>query len=307
MRRHRSPSPRLVGALLALAACTGASRAHAQACCAGGSAVTPGRLEVHEDALVGTQLKAGTMFGSYDTGGHYLAPGTGDAEYDFEQDLLGAVRVLERGQLAVLVPFVETERQTPQDGTHFGGGIGDVNASVRYDFLLAGESRYVPGIALLAGVTLPTGKPVEEASPPLAVDATGIGALQGNVALALEQTFGPWLVNATGMVAERAPRFGEHLGTQVTFLAAGAYTFPNDMALALSLSYAFEGDAATTDGTNVPMSSKRLTVVSLSGLWPITDSWRLLGGLYVDPPLDGLGSNQPATGGLTLTLIRSWS
>jgi hypothetical protein len=39
----------------------------------------------------------------------------------------------------------------------------------------------------------------------------------------------------------------------------------------------------------------------------VTDSWRLLGGVYIDPPIDGLGSNQPAVGGLTLTVIRSWS
>lgn len=296
-----------LGAWIALAACALPAAAHAQACCAGSSAVTPGRLEVHEDALVGAQMKAGAGLGSYDTGGHFVAPGAGDAEYDLEQDLFGAVRVLRRGQIALLVPLVETERQTLQDGSRFGGGVGDVNASVRYDFVLAGESAYVPGIALLAGITLPTGTPPELASPPLAVDATGIGAFQGNVALALEQTFGPWLVNLTGIVAERAPRFGEQLGTQVTLLAAGAYTFSNDMALALSGSYAFEGDATASGGADVPFSSRRLTVFTLSGLWPVTDSWRLVGGLYLEPPLYGFGSNQPATGGLTFTILRSWS
>jgi hypothetical protein len=308
MRPLPSRCPRLaVGAWIALVACVLPAAAHAQACCAGSSAVTPGRLEAHEDALVGAQIKAGAGVGSYDTGGRFVAPGAGDAEYDFEQDLLGAARVLRRGQLALLVPLVETERRTPQDGSHFGGGIGDVNASIRYDFVLAGESAFVPGIALLAGVTFPTGKPPELASPPLAVDATGVGALQGNVALALEQTFGPWLVNLTGIVAERAPRFGERLGTQVTLLAAGAYTFPNDIALALSGSYAFEGDATASDGSDVPLSSRRLTVFTLSGLWPLTDAWRLVGGFFLEPPLDGFGSNQPANGGLTFTVIRSWS
>jgi hypothetical protein len=161
-------------------------------------------------------------------------------------------------------------------------------------------------VALLAGVTLPTGKPPELASPPLAVDATGIGAYQINGALALEQTFGPWLVNATGLLAIRTPRFGEQLAPQGTLLAAAAYTLPGDAALALSASYAFEGNASSA-GAPVPSSSKRVTVITLSGLWPVTDAWRLLGGVYVDPPIDGLGSNQPAVGGLTLTVIRSWS
>ncbi len=202
--------------------------------------------------------------------------------------------------------IVETYRSTPQDGGHGGGGIGDINASLRYDVVLAGESQIVPGIALLAGVTFPTGTPPEQATPPLAVDATGVGAFQANAALALEQTFGPWLVNATAMVAARTFHDGEDLAPQVTLLAAWAYTFENDIALALSASYAFEGDTTAGDGSSVPMSSKRLTVVTLSGLFPVTSTVRILGGLFLDPPLDGLGSNQPASGGASVTAIRSW-
>ena len=279
--------------------------AWAQACCAGGSAVTPGRLELHEDALVGMQLKFGQGLGSYDGGGHFVANGAGDAEQDFEQDAFAALRISRRGQVALLVPLIETRRVTPTDGAKFGGGAGDVNASVRYDFVLAGESRYVPGVAVLAGLTVPTGTPPESSTAPLAVDATGVGAYQGSVALALEQTFGAWLVNATAIVSARTPRFGETLGTQTTLLVAGAYTFPNDMAAALAVSYAFEPDATTDGGARVAASSKRLTVVTLSALWPITDTWRLLGGLFVDPPVDAASSNQPSSAGLSVTVIRS--
>lgn len=294
--------------LLVLAATVAAtSRAQAQACCAGGSAVTPARLELHEQALAGAELRAGGALGSYEANGHYIGSPSGDTELDFEEDLFGAVRVLRRGQLALLVPLVETQRQTRVDGGHVGGGVGDINASARYDFVVAGESHYVPGIALLAGITLPTGVAPESATAPLAVDATGIGAWQANVALALEQTYGPWLVNATGIVAKRTARFGQTLGTQVTLLVAGAYTFDNDAAIALSGSYAFEGDATNSDGTTVPESSKRLTTLSLSVLWPVTDAWRLFGGLYVEPPISGLGSNEPSISGLTLTVIRSWT
>jgi len=267
--------------------------------------VTPGRLAVHEDALVGVQIKAANVVGSYAPDGRFVPPGQSQ-EQDFEEDLLGAVRFLRRGQAALLVPLVETRRYTVQNGAHLGAGIGDVNASARYDFVLAGESLYVPGIALLGGVTVPTGTPAEQATSPLEVDSTGIGAFQVNAALALEQTFGPWLVNATGIVAARTPRFGEQLGTQVTLLAAGAYTFPNDAAVALSASYALEGDATTSDGADVPSSSKRLTVLTLSAMWPFGDAWRLLAGAFVDPPISQFGSNQPSSVGLTLTAIRAW-
>jgi hypothetical protein len=283
------------------------SPARAQACCAGGSAITPARLELHEEALAGIELKAGGALGSYDPGGHYLGSPAGDTELDFEQDVFGAFRVLRRGQLALLVPWVETQRQTPRDGGHVGAGIGDINASARYDFVVAGESHYVPGIALLVGLTFPTGTAPESAIEPLAVDATGIGAWQADVALALEQTYGPWLINATAIGAKRTSRFGQTLGTQITLLLAGAYTFDNDAAIALSASYAFEGDATNSDGTTVPESSKRLSTLSLSVLWPVSDLWRLFGGLYVEPPARGFGANQPSVSGLTLTVIRSWT
>ena len=61
MRRPSSPFPsRALALLVALAAGGAPSRAQAQACCAGGSAVTPGRLELHEDALVGA-LRVGRL------------------------------------------------------------------------------------------------------------------------------------------------------------------------------------------------------------------------------------------------------
>jgi hypothetical protein len=307
MPRLSSTSSRALALLAALAAWGTPSRARAQACCAGGSAITPGRLQLHEDALVGVELKAGDVLGTYDQGSRFLASPRGVTEGDFEEDLFGAVRVLGRGQVALLVPFVETQRQDPTDGGHVGGGVGDANLSGRYDFVLAGESLYVPGVALLAGVTFPTGKPPERATPPLLVDATGTGAFQANAALALEQTYGPWLFNLTGLLAVRTASYGEQLAPQGTFLAATAYTFPSDLAIALSASYAFEGEATYTGGMRAAGSSKAVTAVTLSGYWPVTDTWRLLGGVYLDPPVDGLGNNQPAAGGLTLTVIRSWS
>lgn len=311
-RRSRSSSAALA---LALAASATPGRASAQACCAGGSAVTPGRLAMHEDFLVGVDAKAGRVTGTYDESGRFAY--ASHSEVDLEQDLFGAVRVLDRGQVALLVPFVQTRRtgQGP-DGpiAQFGGGIGDVNASARYDFVRAHESSVIPGIALLAGVTLPTGRAPEKATPPLQADSTGIGAFQLNLALALEQSFGPWLVNATGIVAKRTEHGGEVLGTQVTVLVAGAYTFENEAAVALAASYAFEGDATCSSAgalcpagsEALPGSAKAATTLSLTGSWPLSDAWRVLGGVYFAPPVRSLGSNEPATEGLSLTVIRAW-
>jgi hypothetical protein len=276
--------------------------------------VTPARLGLHEDALVGVQLKAAEVLGTYDTAGHYLPQRSGDSELDLEQDLFAAFRVLRRGQLAALVPLVQTQRATPSE-SQFGGGIGDVNVSARYEFVTTGEAHYLPGIAALAGVTVPTGKAPEQATPPLAADATGIGAVQLSAALALERTFGPWLVDATGIVAARTAHDGETLAPQVVLLGAVAYVFPNEVALSLSASYTFEGQASCSspsgpcpaNSTAVPDSAKGATNVTLSGVWPLADTWRVHGGVYLSPPVDGLSYNQPSAAGLTFILVRSWS
>src|SRR5580692_10556922 len=126
----RCPSSRCSSAVTLVVAAAAASvpaRASAQACCAGGSAITPGRLQLHEDALVGAELKAGAVLGTYDPSGRFLGSPAGDTEGDFEEDLFAAVRVLRRGQIALLVPVVETQRQDPTDGGRFGGGLGDIN------------------------------------------------------------------------------------------------------------------------------------------------------------------------------------
>ncbi|HMJ57393.1 MAG TPA: hypothetical protein VK540_35225 [Polyangiaceae bacterium] len=295
-----------VSALLAIA--TWPSGAWAQACCAGAGAVTPGRLAVHEDAVIGLQLKGANAFGSYSADATYHGSPARTTEWQFEQDLFGALRVAPRGQVALLVPAMQTFRRTP-DQSSFGGGLGDVNLSGRYDFVWAGEARYIPGIALLAGVTFPTGETVESAEDPLGTDAAGIGTYQANLGLALEQTEGPWLFGVTGLVAKRAARtvgpYTTSLAAQWTLLAATAYTFRNDAALALLTSYTVEGDPEINGVTRD--ATRRVLLFGVAGLYPFTDAWRVQGGLFLTPPISQLGRNTPARMEMVLSLLRSWS
>jgi hypothetical protein len=298
----------IVGLALSAIVLVAAPRARAQACCAGSSALTPGRLAPVDDALVGVLLRTAAGYGNYDRAGRYASNPAGESELDFEQDVFGAVRFLEKGQTALLVPIVETRRHVPGHA-ELGGGIGDVNLSGRWDFYSAGQSRTIPGVAVLAGLTLPAGRAVEDASKPLATDATGVGAVQLNAGLALEQTFGPWLFNLTGLLAKRLARTANGvdttLATQWSALAAAAYSFPNDAGLALLFSFTGEGDA-TTNGTTRTGTSRRTILVSFSGLWPVTDHLRLQGSLFLNPPLSSFGVNVPATAGFTYTIVRSW-
>lgn len=298
---------------IALAIAVVPSVARAQSCCAGSSAVTPGRLARHEDALVGLQLRAASLLGSWNVDGAWVSNPSGTSEQEFEQDAMGTIRVLDRGQVTLFVPFFETRRtglQTNGTITSAGGGLGDVNLAARWDFTWAGASETVPGIALLAGLTLPTGRPPDAATRPLASDATGIGAFQGNVGLALEQTFGAWLVDVTALVAQRTRRSANGvettLGTQLTLLGALGYTFENDAALAFVASYTREADA-TIDGQKADGTGNAFTQLALAGLLPIDDRWRVQGSLFVNPPIAHFGRSHPATTGVTFTIARTWS
>lgn len=301
---------RVAGQLVVLAVALAAPRvAHAQACCAGAAAVTPGRLALHEHALVGVDARVTDGYGSYDPTGTFVTMPTGTSETDLEQDVFGAIRVLPRGQVALLVPIVETRRSVPGQGA-FGGGLGDINLGVRYDFIYASESRYVPGIAVLAGVTAPTGTPPESATSGLATDATGVGAYQANLGVALEKTLGRWLVGATGLVAKRATRtadgVSESLAAQWTGLVAVAYTIRGDTSVALSGSVTAEGDARI-DGAAAADSHRRLVAFSLGGATSVSDQIRLQAALTFDPPVGAFGENQPVAGvGVTGTVIFAW-
>jgi hypothetical protein len=310
MSRRRSTFPELLALATVAAFLTSASHASAQACCAGSGAVTPGRLAVHEDALVGLSLRAAPVFGSFDSDGHYSTPPSGTSEQNFEQDVIAALRlpVLDHMQAAVLVPLIEN-RRSARGVSEFGGGLGDMNVSVRYDFLYAGQQRYVPGIGALVGLTLPTGRAVESSTQPLATDATGIGAFQGNLGIAIEQLFDAWLVTAYGIVAKRSTRtvqgISTTLGTQWTALLAVAYSFPGDYAVAVSASYTGEGDAEV-NGSELAGTSRRVPILGVSGVVPVTDHFRFQGGVTGNPPIPTLGKNQPAQLALTVTAVYAW-
>ena len=293
--------------LVGTAAMLWSLRAHAQACCAGSNAVTPARLGPHEDGIAGASIRISDIIGNFNTRGQYASSPSSTGEFDFEQDVFGALRVLPHGQVALLVPWVETYRKTPT-ASETGGGLGDINLAARYDFYLARQSRYVPGIGLLLGLTFPTGTAVEDARKRLATDATGIGAYQGTLGLALEQIFGPWIIGLSGWASKRSSRLSRgvryDLAPQFTALASVAYVLDSGASLALFSSYTAEGNTSVND-SEVVDSSHRLLRFTLAGLYPLSDQTRLLASVSVDPPIQSLSANQPASVGVLLGF--TWS
>src|SRR5262249_54157385 len=94
----RSPSaplrrlaPVLASPLASAAVLAAATAAHAQACCAGATALSPGRLELHESALVGLQARLSGITGSFDQRGAFIPNPRGTTEVDVEQDFIATL------------------------------------------------------------------------------------------------------------------------------------------------------------------------------------------------------------------------
>jgi hypothetical protein len=281
--------------------------ARAQACCAGGMVLSPGRLQVHESALVGVLVRGTGVTGSFDAKGAFVAP-KGAIEADFEEDLVATLRVLADGQFTVIAPIVETYRHVPGI-SDAGGGLGDLQVSARWDATYAGASVRIPGIAVLATLVLPTGLPLEQAKHPLSSDATGTGAVQGGLGLSLEQTFGKVLYNLTGSgtlhTARTVGGVRTQLGPSFNAFAALGYSFDAGPVAAVTASYTGTLDART-NGADEPSSARTQLRFALSGGWSFDDRWRMQASVFGDPPARHFGQSQPAGLGASIVLFRTW-
>jgi len=294
------PSPFRDAFLIAaafLAVTSSARTASAQACCAGAAALGTGRLVLHEEALIGLDLRATDVIGSFAADAQYRSAKA--TQVELEQGIFGTLRVLEKGQVTLRVPFVETFHST-RTRSELGGGPGDIAASARWDFVLAGESLSLPGMGVFAGVVLPTGRPIEKAEKTLGTDATGTGATQLSAGFGVEQTFGDLFVGVIGSAVVRLPREVRGSTTPTTYELAATAAFglllPKEAVVVLSSTFTIE-----------PETPQRMLRLGLSGALPLDDRWRLQGGPFSDVPIDGIGQNQSVGTGFLLAFVRSWS
>lgn len=270
--------------------------AYAQACCAG-AAVGTGRLLLHEEFLVGIDARATNTLGSFANDSRYRESSA--TQLQFEEGIFGSARFFERAQASLRIPFIQSFHET-KTRSDFGGGIGDIQASGRYDFVMAGESLSLPGLALLAGIVAPSGRPVEKAKRMLGTDATGTGAFQLSLGFGVEQTFDQVFVGSTSTVSYRLPRTVRGAtvpgSVQLSQLLAVGWIFENEAVVVFSNLFTFE-----------PEAPKRMLRLGLSGALPFDDEWRMQGGLFSDLPISRVGRNQTVGAGFQLAMMRSWS
>lgn len=278
--------------------------AYAQACCAGASGLTPGWLTNHERALVGAQLRVSETHGTYPSRGAFFVENPG-RDTRVETSIFGSARLVPRGQVSALLPFVTTRRRVSGD-VETESAVGDLAIISRYDFIRAGESR-IPGVALLVGMQAPTGTPSDRGVGRFAANVTGIGAWELTSGLSIEQVMGHVILHGTALVGYRFPRevlgVPQHLGLRALYLIAGGWVFDDDVAILGTVTHSSDGDA-TIDGHDAPGTGFRSTQAALLVIAPLTDTLRLRTSVFTDVP--PLGDNRPALGGTSISFTKSW-
>ena len=316
MIRRRRPSRfrdgAAMAAVVALALAAGVTAcprtAAAQACCVGTGLVTPARLRTFEDRAVGVQMRARSVMGAFAGSGSYATSAAGTRDVGFEEDLFGALRLGPRLQVALLAPFVQTSRAV-SGASGFGGGLGDITASVRFDVSNAGTRGLWPGLAILAGLTVPTGTPPDEADDPLATSGTGTGSYEGNLGVSIEEIIGQGFVSLSGFVSKRTGRAADGVeqsfAPRLSAVLTGGYTFGHDTTVGAFASALRQGDARDANGA-IANSSVALVTAGAALALPFWDAWRLQMTLFTDVPIPGWGRNQTVGFGGTLAVIRFW-
>jgi len=314
LSRFRDRLPAIVAGALVIAAGVAARprTAAAQACCVGTGLVTPARLRTFEDRAVGMQMRARSVMGAFGPTGGFAMSGDGNRELGFEEDLFAAFRLGHRFQIGLWAPFVQTSRAVSSAYgriSGFGGGLGDVAANVRFEAVDAGTRGYWPGVAILAGLSFPTGTPLDEAGDPLSTGGTGTGSYEGTFGLALEEIVGQGFVSLSSWVSKRSARAAmgveQSFAPSVSGLLAGGYTFGHDRTVGAFASFVRRGDGRDVNGV-IANSGVGLATAGAALAFPFWDSWRLQTTLFSDLPIPGWGRNQTVGFGGTVAVIRFW-
>lgn len=283
------------------------TRSFGQACCASGASLTPVRLDLHERVLAGLQVGAFDQHGSFDTAARYRETPTEASDLELRGVLFGTFAPSRRVQLSVLAPWVETRRVAARTPPEWGGGLGDVAAAARFEPVQLREYGAAPSVALLGTLTAPTGTPPEQAKNLLGSDSTGAGVWRLGGGLALEKAHSAFLFNLTSSLSTALSRTADGVhytyGLRLDTSLAVGYAVTHYWNTALALAHEVEG---APESNGVKGVGRRRIDASLIVTHSLDDGLRLQGSVTLTPPLSGLGRNEIARAGGTLTVVKSW-
>lgn len=310
MSSSSHPARRAAALGLALAAVTAApASARAAACCVSATSFGVGRLLAWEDAAGGVQLTHARSLGQWDDRGALRWNEPDYADGLSTAQAWGILRVHDRVQLQGWVPVVVNDRQSG-GRSQVAGGLGDVGAAARVELLKIGEYQGLPSFAFTVGALAPTGRPVDEAKPPLFAGATGRGAWAGSLAVEAEYAFLPWFVRADGGVTAFLPFRRDDLGVDQRYgpslqasLSTGLELVPDVLVAAVALTGEWESPTVL-GGVTVQRSSAHQYTVAGSLAWRFDPRWTLSGNVTNNVWPDGAGQNRDARLAFTLGVRR---
>jgi hypothetical protein len=271
--------------------------AHAAACCVSATSFGVGRLLIWEDFAVGLQLGHARLLGQWDADAHFRRNPSGYSEGITHTQAWAIVRLHERAELQGWVPALENDRWSA--GTHqIAGGLGDAGLALRGQVLRIGEFHRLPSLAATLSGFAPTGRRVEETSPPLFAGTTGLGAWGGSLAIESEYAPSPWFVRLeagiTGFLAFRRSdtkqrqSYGRLLRATIS---SGREIVPGALVVAAALTGEHQS-AISIDGQAIPDSQAHIFSVAASLAWRCDPHWTLVGSVLNTVWPNGLGKNR---------------
>lgn len=279
--------------------------ASAAACCISATSFGVGRLLAWEEFAVGLQLGHARSLGQWDAGGSLRWNGSRLSDGLTTAQAWGIVRVHDRVQLQGWLPAILNDRASGGQ-SQLAGGLGDTGAAARVEIVKSGEYQGLPSFAFTVGMIAPTGKRVEETSPPLFAGATGRGAWGGSLAIEAEHAFLPWFVRAEGGVTAWLPFRRADTGQEQQYgplvqasLSGGRELVPDALVAALAVTGDWEFPL-TIAHQAVPRSRARSLALAGSLAWRVHPHWTLTGVLTNTLWPDGGGMNRDARVGFTL-------
>ncbi len=303
--RSTRPRARAAAALAAALALAWPRGSDAAACCMSATSFGIGRLLVWEDWAAGVQLGYARSLGQWDASGSLRWNGADFSDAISQVEPWAIVRLAPRLEVQAWVPILVNTRSSQVD-SQIAGGLGDVGAAVRFEAVSIGEYAGLPSLAITAAVLAPTGRRVEQTSPPLFAGTTGRGAWGGSLALSAEYAFLPWFVRLDGGVTGYLPFDRPDTGEVQQFaplvqaaLSGGLEVAPDTLVLALAVMGEWEG-AVRVGGAPAPGSSAFLYSLAASASWRVDPHWTLTGTVVNTVWPDGGGENRDARLGLTL-------
>lgn len=270
---------------------------NAAACCTSATAFGVGRLLMWEQFAVGTRLSVRSDLGFFDGNTNFYS--TSKTAGEARTDLYGLFPLSKSTSTFFQIPW-GTPWEIGAGEKKWASGMGDIQFGIRHQAVAIGEYVELPGVAVMASVTMPTGK-----SPGSGSMATGRGDFALFVGAALEKTFSSiWFtqLNLSGRapLPQNSTQHGKYwsgLGLDIGLV--GGVELITD--LVASVSGQFTGESSQYIDGSLHENSGRYKCNSAMALaWRFDPHWTLLASASSDIFIAGLGKHYPAviSGGL---------